>query len=64
MPKLKTIYDTEDEIPEGLKDYYVERNGKFAPRHYDPENPEATIPIDPTRARKGGLKLKDETKNQ
>lgn len=29
MPKLKTIYDTEDEIPEGLKDYYVERNGKF-----------------------------------
>lgn len=39
-------------------------NEGFLPRHYDPENPEATIPIDPTRARKGGLKLKDETKNQ
>ncbi len=41
-------------------------NEGFLPRHYDPENPEATIPIDPTRARarKGGFKLKDETKNQ
>ena len=29
MPKLKTIYDTQEEIPEGLGDYYVERNGKF-----------------------------------
>lgn len=30
MPvKLKTIYDKEEEIPEGYTDLYIERNGKF-----------------------------------
>src|SRR5271166_3561304 len=30
MPvKLKTIYDTQDEIPEPHRELYVERNGKF-----------------------------------
>jgi hypothetical protein len=29
MAKLKTIYDTAEEIPEGLGEFYIERNGKF-----------------------------------
>ena len=30
MPaKLKTIYEKEEEIPEGYTDLYLERNGKF-----------------------------------
>lgn len=29
MPKLKTIYEKAEEIPEGYSELYVERNGKF-----------------------------------
>jgi hypothetical protein len=29
MAKLKAIYDTEDDVPEAVRDYYIERNGKF-----------------------------------
>lgn len=29
MPKLKTVYEKEEDIPEGYVDLYVERNGKF-----------------------------------
>ncbi len=29
MAKLKTIYETAEDIPEGFADLYVERNGKF-----------------------------------
>jgi hypothetical protein len=29
MARLKTIYDTQDEIPEGYADLYTERNGRF-----------------------------------
>lgn len=29
MPKLKTVYETQEEIPEGYGDLYAEKNGKF-----------------------------------
>ena len=29
MPKLKTIYDKAEEIPEGYAELYAEKNGKF-----------------------------------
>jgi hypothetical protein len=29
MAKLKTLYDTKEEVPEGYEELYVERNGKF-----------------------------------